>query len=99
MRRWLLALGLVLLPLPALAQGGRLECVRVEAVARWGADAYNHFVVLHNGCAHRVRCQVATDVNPEAQVVEVAAGQTLEVITFRGSPASAFTPRVSCERR
>lgn len=99
MRRWLpLMVVLSLSPLPALAQG-RLECVRVEAVARWGADAYNHFVVLRNDCGHRARCQVATDVNPQAQTVELNPGQTLEVITFRGSPASTFTPRVTCERR
>lgn len=98
MRRWLLVL-MLSLPLPALAQGALPDCIRVQAVVRWGADAYNHFVILENGCARRARCQVATDVNPVAQTVELAPGQTLEVITFRGSPASEFTPRVSCELR
>lgn len=98
-RRALLAIISLLIPMPVLAQASRLECVRVEAVARWGADAFNHIVVLRNECGHRARCQVATDVNPQAQQVELAPGQTLEVVTFLGSPASVFTPRVSCERR
>jgi hypothetical protein len=73
------------------------ECISVEAVVRWGAGAYNHFVRVQNGCDRRVRCQIATDVNPQTQTVEIDAAQTAEVITFRGSPASTFTPRVSCE--
>lgn len=87
----------VLAPAAALAQGSLPECVRVEAIVRWGADAYNHFVRLENGCDRRARCRVATDVSPEVQTVEVPAGRSVEVITFRGSPASEFTPRVSCE--
>lgn len=93
-----MALALALLaPAAALAQGSLPDCVRVEAIARWGADAYNHFVRVDNRCDRRARCRVATNVNPEVQTVEVAAGQSVEVITFRGSPASEFTPRVTCE--
>jgi hypothetical protein len=98
-RAWLVLAGLTALtPLVALAQAGSLDCVRVEAVSRWGAAAFNHFVILRNECGHRARCQVATDVNPEAQLVDLDPGQTREVLTFRESPARVFTPRVHCER-
>lgn len=96
MRRFALVLAL-LVPSLALAQGTRPECVRVEAIARWGADAYNHFVRVENGCDRRVRCSVSTDVNPDVQSIELAPNQSVEVITFRGSPAREFTPRVTCE--
>lgn len=94
-RRCLIGL-LLLAPAGAVAQGSLPRCVRVEGVARWGADAYNHFVRVTNGCDRAARCQVATDVNPEPQAVEVAPGQTVEVITFRGAPGSGFVPRVTC---
>lgn len=94
-RRWLATL-LLLAPATALAQDTLPRCVEVEAIARWGASAYNHYVRVTNGCERPARCRVATDVNPEPQTVDVAPGRTVEVITFRGSPASAFSPRVSC---
>jgi hypothetical protein len=94
LRRMLLVVAL-LAPSAAFAQG-LPECIRVEAIVRWGAGAYNHFVRIENGCERSARCQVATDVNPEPQTVELAPGQSVELITFRGSPASQFTPRVSC---
>src|SRR5690606_31232032 len=59
-RRTLLALLVAALPLTALAQGSRPECIRVEAIVRWGADAYNHFVRVENGCDRRARCRVST---------------------------------------
>lgn len=95
-RRFILAL-LLLSPAAALAQASLPSCIRVEGVARWGASAYNHFVRVTNGCERPARCTVATDVNPQPQTIEVAPGRTVEVLTFRGSPARAFTPRVSCE--
>ena len=81
----------------ASAQGSLPRCVRVEGVARWGADAYNHFVRVTNGCDRLARCRVATDVIPEPQAIDVPPGQTVEVITFRGAPGSGFTPRVTCD--
>lgn len=87
----------MLLPTLALAQGNLPDCVHVRAEARWGAAAYNHIVVVENTCGSLARCQVATNVNPERTRVDVPPGQTREVVTFRGSPARVFTPRVSCE--
>lgn len=103
MRRRHIAVGVGLLfalasiPAFVLAQNEVPECVSVRAEARWGADAYNHVVVVQNRCARAARCQVATDVNPEPTEVSVPAGETREVVTFLGSPARVFTPRVRCE--
>lgn len=85
------------LPAFVLAQNEVPDCVTVRGEARWGADAYNHVVVVQNRCDRRAQCQVATDVNPQPTAVEVPAGETREVMTFLGSPARAFTPRVRCE--
>jgi len=91
-------LGLLLVaPASSLAQGSLPPCIQVEGVARWGADAYNHVVRVTNGCDRPARCQVATDVSPAPQAIEVAPGRTVELITFRGAPGSGFTPRVTCE--
>lgn len=98
MRRWLAAL-IILAPLTALAQQREPECIRVTGEARWGASAYNHYVRVENACDRAARCQVATNVNPQPQTIDVPAGETVEVITFRGSPAREFTPNVTCELR
>ena len=100
MRRMLPLIGLFLalgLPLLALAQNHVPDCVDVTQQARWGAGAYNHIVRIHNGCDRTARCRVATDVNPRETAIEVAVGATEELVTFLGSPARAFTPRVTCE--
>lgn len=74
-------------------------CVAVKSEARYVPYGYNHVVIVTNGCSKAATCSVATDVNPTAQSVDVASGKTLEVLTFSGSPATAFTPRVSCKLR
>ena len=55
-----------------------------------------HFVILESSCQKVASCAVSSDVNPEVQNVSVAPGETTEVATFLGSPASTFTPRVTC---
>jgi hypothetical protein len=101
MRRALLVLVVLALPLTAWAQarvvGERPDCVRVEAVARYGAGAYTHWVHLENRCDRGVTCRVHTDVNPAVTTVELAAGATRDVSTFLGSPAYAFVATVDCE--
>ncbi len=95
-----LTIGLAL-PALALAQarvvGERPACVRVSAVARFGAMAYDHWVHVENTCSVGVRCTVSTDVNPTASTLELAPGQQRDVATFHGSPASAFVATVTCE--
>lgn len=87
----------VLFPALVVAQNQVPDCVTVRGEARWGADAYNHVVVVQNRCEALVRCQVATNVNPQATALEVPAGETRELLTFLGSPAREFTPRVQCQ--
>lgn len=102
MRRRYIAAGVgllfgLILPAIVFAQNDVPDCISVRGEARWGADAYNHVVVIQNGCDRAATCQVATNVNPDAVPVAVSAGETVEVLTFRGSPARTFTPRVHCE--
>lgn len=100
MRIFLLSLALVGLALPVLssAQEGssRPECLRVSKEAPYQGYGYTHIVVLTSTCERAARCEVATDVDPQPQTQRVAAGATERVVTRRGSPASEFTPRVSC---
>ena len=72
------------------------ECVQIRTEARYVAYGYDHIVEIANTCEKPVRCTVMTDVNPERTSVDVAAGQTRSVRTFRGSPAREFTATVLC---
>ncbi|MFK7989756.1 MAG: hypothetical protein AB8I08_27300 [Sandaracinaceae bacterium] len=83
----------------AFAQNSTPDCVEVEGVSRWGAAAFNHWVTVNNQCARPVHCIVRTDVSPDSHALDVPAGERREVLTFRGSPARAFTPRVQCDER
>lgn len=74
-------------------------CVSVKTESRYVPYGYNHIVVVTNGCVKPATCSVATDVNPTAQSVDIASGKAAEVLTFSGSPSSAFTARVSCTLR
>jgi hypothetical protein len=74
-------------------------CMLVTTDARYVPYGYNHVVILKNGCSKAATCSVATDVNPQAQSVEVASGTTAEVLTFSGSPAQTFAAKVSCKLR
>jgi hypothetical protein len=92
-------------PLIGTAQSGtrvvgeRPECVHADAIARFGAMAFDHWVHLENTCGRPVTCTVFTDVNPVPVEVPLASGATHDVATFHGSPASAFTATVNCPER
>lgn len=100
MRRLLLVLSVLALPLVALAQtrvvGERPDCVHATAIARYGAMAYDHWVHVENTCPSAVRCTVSTDVNPTPTAIELDPGQSRDVATFHGSPATAFVATVEC---
>jgi hypothetical protein len=83
----------------ALEQPGPTDaaCVRFWAEARYVAG-YDHIVFVANGCDDEASCVVWTDVNPSPQFAAIAPHQTVAIVTFRGSPASAFTPFVRCAR-
>lgn len=72
------------------------DCIAVRKEARYGAYAYNHFVVLTNRCEQAARCTVSTSANPEEKAVRVGVGETKEVVTYIGSPARDFDPNVRC---
>ncbi len=72
------------------------KCVAWHTEVRARAYGYDHFVVLTSSCTKSATCVVSTDVNPAPQTAEVAAGETVEVATFLGSPASSFTATVDC---
>ena len=101
MRRSILGLAVLVslaLPVLVLAQNEAPACVAIRHEARYGADGYNHVVIVQNGCPRRVQCRIATNVNPQETRVAVPAGETTETVTFLGSPAREFAPRVSCEQ-
>jgi len=80
--------------LPARAKD--LVCVGVSAQVIYRAYGYDHIVHLVNHCDGDAACDVSTDVNPEVTHVLVPVNTSVDVLTFRGSPARVFTPRVSC---
>lgn len=109
-RRFLGATGLLLAALGLAGSPGRAappeakppaaakpECVSVKAQAPYRGYGYDHIVELRNTCAKPAKCQVATDVSPTPVEQSVPAGETREVLTLRGSPASTFVPAVSCK--
>lgn len=79
--------------------GPSVACVRVWPQAIYRNYGYDHVVHLESACEAAADCSVATSVNPEAVRVPIAPGEHVEVLTWRGSPASAFTPKVACELR
>jgi hypothetical protein len=87
------ALTAVLLP---AAHADELACIGVSAQAIYRAFGYDHVVYLLNRCGRDAVCDVSTDVNPEPVHVAMPTNAAIEVLTFRGSPARTFTPRVSC---
>ena len=72
-------------------------CISVATEARYVPYGYNHVVLLRNGCSKAATCSVSTDVNPQAMSVDVAAGTSVEVLTFTASPAQTFHARVTCK--
>jgi hypothetical protein len=83
-----------------LAVPARAE--KTPACIRWWGQTvstpggYNHVVGIDNGCDRPASCAVSTDVAPDPIQASVPARQKVELVTFRGSPASAFKPKVTC---
>lgn len=81
---------------PAQSQG-RSGCVEFRGEARYRNYAYDHIVILESLCDKRMLCDVSTNVNPNPIRVSIHPRESLEVTTFRGSPAREFTATVHCE--
>ncbi len=71
-------------------------CVKVESRAIFSGSGYNHVVSIDNGCVRAADCQVSTDVSQETLSVTVPAGESRDLTTFRGSPASEFKATTKC---
>jgi hypothetical protein len=99
--RWVLITALSLVTATALAEPldqSAPECVTVEARPFLGAYGTNHAVAVTNHCERPVRCDVATDVDPEPrQTLTVRPGDTAVASTRLESPARVFTPLYHCD--
>lgn len=74
------------------------NCTQVSASVVSEAYGYKHVVSLRNGCARPVECQIWTDVDPTPRnVLRVQKGETVEIITRIGSPASDFKALKECK--
>lgn len=72
------------------------SCVEAFPEVRYRSYGYDHVVHLYSRCDVRAYCAVSTDVNPTVIEVIVPPREHIEVLTFRGSPAREFTPKVTC---
>ena len=91
-----IAVGVGAATIALAAAGVRPSCVTVTSDAFYRNYGYDHVVHVANGCAGAVACAVSTDVSPEPQQLTVPAKTTADVLTYRGSPARVFAPRVDC---
>lgn len=71
-------------------------CVKVQSQAIFSGSGYDHVVSIENGCERDADCTVSTDVSEETLTVSVPAGESRDVVTYRGSPASEFEATVKC---
>ena len=85
-----------ILPATSPAADSLPDCIRVWGEARYRNFGYDHIVHVSNKCSTTALCDVFTDVNPTRSRVMVPAGQEVEVLTFRGSPAREFVPHAEC---
>jgi hypothetical protein len=73
-----------------------VACVASWGEARYRNAGYDHIVHIQNRCEKTVLCRVTTNVNPDPVEGTVAPREEREVLTFRGSPAREFVPKVDC---
>jgi hypothetical protein len=84
-------------PPPAKTPG---NCAQVSAGTRMEPFGFTHVVTLRNGCDKPVTCEVWTDVDPTPrQSLSAAPGESVDVVTRLGSPASAVTAFKECRFR
>jgi hypothetical protein len=87
-------------PLLSTARAAGESNTSLACVEAWGESryrvGYDHIVHLRNRCEKTVVCRVSTNVNPDPVVGTLAPGEERELLTFRGSPARDFVPKVDC---
>jgi hypothetical protein len=74
-------------------------CLQVTTSAPYRGLGYNHIVTLASSCPKTLDCTVKTDVNPTPTSATVRPKETVEVVTFIGSPAYTFKADVRCRER
>jgi hypothetical protein len=79
------------------AEPAPMPCVHAKAEAPYRGYGYDHIVKLENQCQKTVVCSVSSDVRPDPIVVSLAPKARTEVLLWRGSPASTFKARLSCQ--
>lgn len=90
-------LAIAIAPGVAVAESGNADaCISFWGEARFGAVGFDHIVHIANRCAASVACAVSTDLDRAPQAVTVPGNQAVLVVTHLGSPASKFTPHVTC---
>jgi hypothetical protein len=76
------------------------ECAVATAGTRMEPFGFTHVVTVRNGCDKPITCEVWTDVDPTPrQTVNAAPGETVDVVTRLGSPATAVTAFKECRFR
>jgi hypothetical protein len=83
--------------LGSAAEPAKTPCVHAKAEAPYRGYGYDHIVKLENQCPKAVVCSVASDVRPDPVVVSLEPKARTEVLLWRGSPASTFKVRLSCQ--
>ncbi len=83
-------------PTPAANKAG---CITWTTETRYEGLGYNHYVHFESACKEAMVCQVTTNANPDPTTATIAPGGKATVLTFRGSPASEFTARVTCAKK
>lgn len=73
------------------------NCTHVSASVISEAYGYRHVVTLRNACDRPVECQVWTDVDPAPRhALRAQKGETVQIVTRIGSPASDFKALKEC---
>jgi hypothetical protein len=88
------------LALLALAAGTAAQtkpaCVRTWSEARARAVGYDHVVGIENLCDKPAHCTISTDVAPDPIEATVDPKKSVELTTFRSSPAREFKAKIDC---
>jgi hypothetical protein len=82
---------------PTAKDKAAAACTQATSSVISEAFGYKHVVTLRNSCDKPVECQVWTDVDPTPrQVVRAEKGESVEIITRIGSPATEFKAFKEC---
>jgi hypothetical protein len=81
---------------PASAKEAAPPCMSAWSEVRPRYPGYDHVVHIVSRCSAEIVCTVTTDVSADLHEERVAPDSEVEVLTFRGSPASEFRAQIVC---